>query len=514
MKRYNIVYVQGTDVIALKSELVSLGIEIVKEFASLGVLSVNANDASFADSISAISSIEEDGEITPEAAAEWHQLRIATQNLPMKENYIPQNYGEGATVYLMDSGVDTTHSEFENANITNLHSFDGTFTDETGHGTGIASMILGKTLGIAAQTKLKLVKIPMNATTTLSVLLEAFDAIAADKTEDIAIINCSWYIPKSQILDAKITELQNLGFIVVAAAGNTVSDADNLSPVGLNTVIGVGASDAYDRVVTWNEAGAGSNWGEEVDFFAPGIDVNVATLSNQIVNNSGTSIAAGIVSGIVAQYVTAKEDFREQLGVDTITAGDIQHVIIENAVPDILFRNETVYGTTPNRLIMGLTRQTFFTNAVPERVVLVPGVETYTLQFDVDTNFVDSINIDAVKFGLNTFTSPEWITHTPDTFSIVMAPPAGTENKKHRLIVEFLDANGGRLSIFTTRVVVSDTGDPMEEAETYKTTVSEDGQVYVTAADCTSGCSTVCFDPPPSKGTSCNCSFSACITVF
>jgi hypothetical protein len=64
------------------------------------------------------------------------------------------------------------------------------------------------------------------------------------------------------------------------------------------------------------------------------------------------------------------------------------------------------------------------------------------------------------------------------------------------------------------QVVVSDSSDPMEEAETYKTTIGEDGEVYVTAADCTSGCASVCFDPPPFKGTSCGCSFSACVTNF
>ena len=512
MSRYNLLYNKDADIEALKSQLISLGAEIVKELTSLNVIVIDAPNTDFA-AVADVISHEEDSSVTPISSAEWHQLRIASRNLPMREHYIPQNNGESATVYLVDSGVDATHSELVDANIVNLHSFDGTFTDTIGHGTGIASMIVGKTLGISTGATLKSVKIPLNDTTSLSVLLEAFNAIAADQTDPIAVINCSWHIPKSQILDTKIIEMQDLGFVVVAAAGNTVSDADNLSPVGLNSVIGVGASDSFDRVVTWSDSGAGSNWGEEVDLFAPGIDVSVATLNNQIVNNSGTSIAAGIVSGIVVQFVTAKEDFKAQLNVETITAANIQELVLENAEADVLFRDETIYGTTPNKLIMGLTRNTFFTNAVPESVVLAPS-ESYTLHFDVDANFVGSINIDNVQFGSNTFHHADWITLAPGTFDVVISPPEGTENKKHRLIIEFLDSEGNRLSIFSFKVIVSDTGDALDEAETYKTTIGEDGEVYVTAADCTSGCATVCFDPPPFKGTSCSCSFNACITQF
>jgi hypothetical protein len=227
----------------------------------------------------------------------------------------------------------------------------------------MACLINGQTVGVSKKSIIKNVKIPFGSA-SLGQLLTAFDAILADHntTAGVKVVNCSWTIPKSQLLDSKILELQAAGLVVVAAAGNAgveadtlspvgldtagndIADANNLSPVGLNTVLGVAASDAYDRVISWG-SGLSSNWGPEVDLTAPGVDVPIINLNGGYTTGSGTSIAAAIVSAVVAQYIKNN---------NSLTAQQIQNLIIDSAAEDMLFRNESIYGTTPNRLIKAL----------------------------------------------------------------------------------------------------------------------------------------------------------------
>ena len=47
--------------------------------------------------------------------------------------------GKNTVVYLMDSGVEITHPEFTNRQVSNLFSFNDDFTDTKGHGTALAS---------------------------------------------------------------------------------------------------------------------------------------------------------------------------------------------------------------------------------------------------------------------------------------------------------------------------------------------------------------------------------------
>ncbi len=115
----------------------------------------------------------------------------------------------------------------------------------------------------------------------------------------------------------KVSDFGKKAGLAFAAAGNTGVEADTLSPVGLDTVIGVAASDAYDRVISWG-SGLSSNWGPEVDLTAPGVDVPIINLNGGYTTGSGTSIAAAIVSGVVAQYIKNN---------NSLTAQQIQNLV-------------------------------------------------------------------------------------------------------------------------------------------------------------------------------------------
>ena len=342
MTTFNLTYSAETNKASLLALLATKG-TVVFSLDSLRVVSLEtAETKETIEGLAGVVLAEEDIAVTiaPHTAT-WHLQRLVTTSLPLKQQYHPVNSGDDVVVYLMDSGVDSTHAELSEATIINLHSYNSDFSDTVGHGTSLASLINGKTVGVSSGAIVKSVKIPFGSS-TLSVLLTAFDAVLADHSASagVKVVNCSWTIPKSQLLDGKITELQSAGLVVVAAAGNSGVAADTLSPVGLNSVIGVAASDAFDRVIAW-AVGSSSNWGPEVDVAAPGVDVMTADITGGLSEKSGTSIAAAVVSGAICQYIKQNSES---------TASQIQTLFLDGANDDMLFRNETIYGTTPNKI--------------------------------------------------------------------------------------------------------------------------------------------------------------------
>jgi subtilisin family serine protease len=92
--------------------------------------------------------------------------------------------------------------------------------------------------------------------------------------------------------------------IIVAAAGNENVDACDMVPSFFDSVITVGGTNIEDKLFHFGE-NQGSNYGSCVDILAPGQDIVSATHENNKGEKTltGTSMAAGYVSGIVAIYM-------------------------------------------------------------------------------------------------------------------------------------------------------------------------------------------------------------------
>ncbi|MEK9741327.1 MAG: S8 family serine peptidase [Flavobacteriaceae bacterium] len=500
MTTYNIIYDKTTNFTELHDALVDAGVTINKTFQNIGVINLDADNLDFT-SISGVLQHEEDSLTTTELQEYyWHQLRLARKNLPLPNAYIPKNTGTDVVVYLMDTPIDTTHPEFADSTITNLWSYNDDFTPHS-HGTAIASLIVGKTLGVSTGVHLKSVVIPVGET-QISYLIEAFDAIMQDHDEATpSVVNCSWLINKSLILDTKIVELQNDNIIVVAAAGNLGLDANNYSPVGLDTVLGVGASDAFDRVISWG-SGAIMNHGSDVDITAPGIDVSVAVIGGTIEESSGTSLACGIVSGVVAQYIVTNPSYN---------ALQIQDAVVLGASEGVLFRNETVYGDTPNLLV--------FANADVQLFDLA-GSRDISVQVNSSTEYVviprapiTSVNVENISVHGYTRVLPNWVTFSPDTLTFTFSPDDTVENNLYQFYMQGLDDN---LEIVSTasvfcRVWINDPSDATDGV-TRAFYEDETGEVNVRLQFCT-GPDFCAFSP--CEGKNCNCSgFDTCYTQF
>lgn len=223
--------------------------------------------------------------------------------------------GEQVNVYVLDSGIESTHSEFSNISLENVHSFTSDFNDTTGHGTAISSVIAGNTCSLA-NPNLCIVKIfDSNVTTYQSDMLLAFDAVISHRelnNNPVAVMNLSWSIPKNQFIESKIQTMIDAGIFVVCSAGNSGIPIENVTPASMPDVLTIGSynenlvpsdfSNYSNQPIstTQNVTNTGS-----LDGWAPGENIRAAGLNNTFITVNGTSIAAAIHTSAVAYNLFA-----------------------------------------------------------------------------------------------------------------------------------------------------------------------------------------------------------------
>ena len=195
------------------------------------------------------------------AEGQWPRIRVASQYRPLQTSYAMHDmtYLSKPELYIMDSGIDFTHPEFDDASLVKedfytLPAFNGDYSDQTGHVTAVAAMAVGKNLGITTHCTLRNVKIGgkvdgVDYAANLIEVSEAIDAIIAEVAVDpnkTRIVNMSWGMDRSSFLDDRVQGLINAGVSVICAAGNGGQDVENVSPAGIDDVITGGSIDKYD----------------------------------------------------------------------------------------------------------------------------------------------------------------------------------------------------------------------------------------------------------------------------
>ena len=274
---------------------------------------------------------------TQENVPAWGLLRISEHKKQQLADYryeYPEKAGEGVDVYVIDSGIQVDHPEFEGRAVVGKsfveHEGD---TDFNGHGTHVAGTIGSKTYGVSKKVKLVSVK-TMNGTGygDDSDIVAAIDWVvkkvqSKGKSGSIkSVINMSLGGDASPVLDMAVKGAIDSGIVVVVAAGNSAGDACKLSPARVPEAITVAASDMYDQIAEFSERGTC------VDLFAPGVDIVSTWKNGKIESISGTSMAAPHVAGVVALALSEKEfdkavdvqPFLSSIGTRNVIQGDLK----------------------------------------------------------------------------------------------------------------------------------------------------------------------------------------------
>lgn len=238
----------------------------------------------------------------------WKYVSLDDTNDGAEEILVTQS-GQETIVYVLDSGVEVTHSEFAGKTITNLFSFNGDFVDYNGHGTAIASLLCGNTCAVA-NAVVKSVKIFQSSVdTTILDLVLALEEIGKDISatpDKFHVINMSWGINKNEWIESKIRELILQNAVVVAAAGNSGVSIETITPASMPDVFTVGAYNSNLASCNFtNYSGAITNTANQVntgaiDVWSPGQDVMVALPGGTYGLAGGTSIAAAVHSSALA----------------------------------------------------------------------------------------------------------------------------------------------------------------------------------------------------------------------
>jgi hypothetical protein len=286
--------------------------------------------------------IEQDQVVTlagagTQSGAPWGLDRIDEATMPTDGLFSYPASGAGVNVYILDSGIRHTHSQFGGrvvqafSAVNDGYGPDGCAT----HGTHVAGIVGGTTWGVAKDAKLHSVRVTDCAgAATTSTLLAGVEWVTANRVLP-AVANMSLSSALSGALNSAVMASIASGVTYVAAAANVNTDACNYSPASVADVITVGAIGGFDTRSVY------SNYGPCVDLFAPGNGIYSATNENDTAYGlgDGTSQASAFVAGAAAQYLELNP---------SASPAQVAQYILSGATIGVV---SGITSDTPNRLL-------------------------------------------------------------------------------------------------------------------------------------------------------------------
>ena len=229
----------------------------------------------------------------------WGLDRINQRSLPLTNIYSYTTTGAGVNVYVIDTGIRLTHTEFGGRAFAAFDSFGGNAVDCNGHGTHVSGTIGGSTYGVAKSVRLFAVRVlSCSGSGSTSGVIAGVDWVTGHRINP-AVANMSLGGGPSSALDSAVRNSIASGVTYSIAAGNSNMNAANASPARVAEAITVGSSTRTDARSSF------SNFGSVVDVYAPGSSILSAyyTSNTASATLSGTSMAAPHVAGVAARIL-------------------------------------------------------------------------------------------------------------------------------------------------------------------------------------------------------------------
>lgn len=227
----------------------------------------------------------------------WGLDRIDQRRKRLNHQYNTPGHlnGAGIDIYIIDTGVQITHQEFQDRAVP---GYDATGAgqagqDAHGHGTHVASTAAGRVYGVAKGARIVPVRVlgadgRGSLSTVLAGMEWVLDQHVNGRPGSLSVANLSLGGGFSQYQNDAIRTMVNAGIVVVVAAGNENTNACTKSPGSAPAAITVGAIELLDNRSSF------SNTGACVDIFAPGSDIKGAGTNSDTATAvfSGTSMAS------------------------------------------------------------------------------------------------------------------------------------------------------------------------------------------------------------------------------